>query len=58
MVVEQRVDRQVALHKDETRPGCIKKGHAPYQISQYWMIALLSTRISPVGASLKVGFRR
>jgi hypothetical protein len=31
MVFEHRVDRSVALHQDEARPGCIKKGHVPIQ---------------------------
>src|SRR5712672_3349124 len=27
MVVEQGIDRRVALHQDEARPGCIKESH-------------------------------
>src|SRR5882757_6238653 len=29
MVFEHEIDRRVAFHQDETRPGCIKKGHVP-----------------------------
>src|SRR3984893_13520215 len=31
MVVEHGIDRQVALHQDEARPGCIKEGQVRRQ---------------------------
>src|SRR5713101_5355948 len=39
MLVEHGVDRPVALHKDETRPGCIEEDHVPARHSEQMLAA-------------------